>query len=152
MPIYKCEKCDKEFNRKSNYDTHMMRKFSCTKEVIVNHKKRIINRKKQPDTFECRYCKKIFERKFNMERHIAKCTIKKKSDGKMEELMEKMIQLEENNKKLNQLEEENKKMKKMLEETSKKIEKKTEKLTTEITQLKKDNKLIKVVMFSENKK
>ena len=36
MVLYKCNKCNKEFNRKSNYINHINRKFPCNNLVIDN--------------------------------------------------------------------------------------------------------------------
>ena len=36
MVLYKCNKCNKEFNRKSNYINHINRKFPCNNLVIEN--------------------------------------------------------------------------------------------------------------------
>jgi hypothetical protein len=34
MVLYKCEKCNKEFNKKHNYEVHINRKFSCINNYI----------------------------------------------------------------------------------------------------------------------
>ena len=58
MPIYICEKCKKEFNKKSAYASHTMRTNPCVKNIIIN---------------ECSYCKKIFSLKHNLTAHIKIC-------------------------------------------------------------------------------
>ena len=38
MKIYKCDLCNKEFNKKCNYDQHISRKTPCNKNInlIIN--------------------------------------------------------------------------------------------------------------------
>ena len=58
MPNYKCEKCKKEFNKKSGYASHTMRINPCIKSIIIN---------------ECFYCNKIFSLKHNLTAHLKIC-------------------------------------------------------------------------------
>ena len=37
MPIYKCEKCNKEFIKKSAYASHSMRIIPCIKDTNINN-------------------------------------------------------------------------------------------------------------------
>jgi uncharacterized C2H2 Zn-finger protein len=60
MVIYKCEKCNKEFNQKSNYLKHINRKKSC----ISNETNTII--------YKCEKCNKEFNYKTNYLYHINK--------------------------------------------------------------------------------
>jgi DNA-directed RNA polymerase subunit RPC12/RpoP len=57
MPIYKCEKCNKEFKKKSPYAIHTMRTSSCIKDTNT----------------ECSYCNKIFSLKHNLTAHLKIC-------------------------------------------------------------------------------
>jgi len=59
MPIYKCEKCNKEFNKKSAYASHSMRIITCIKDNNNNN--------------ECEYCNKIFSNKYNLRAHLKIC-------------------------------------------------------------------------------
>ncbi len=43
MVCYKCEKCNKEFNQKSNYVKHLNRKTTCIKKLDNEHIINIIN-------------------------------------------------------------------------------------------------------------
>ena len=38
MVLYKCEKCNKEFNQKSNYIRHIYRKKTCILNEVLNEK------------------------------------------------------------------------------------------------------------------
>ena len=101
MPNYKCERCMKEFDQKSNYETHINRKFKC-KEVA--QKSTIFAQKctiSEESNLMCKYCGKEFSRIFTLNRHIDEyCKVKKNNDSKMEEIMTLLIELKESNKKL----------------------------------------------------
>jgi hypothetical protein len=66
MPKYICKKCNKEFNRKSAYDSHIMRIISCVKDTNINN--------------ECSYCKKTFYSKYKLNTHLNICKKKKSYD------------------------------------------------------------------------
>jgi uncharacterized C2H2 Zn-finger protein len=64
MIFYKCEKCNKEFNQKSNYLSHINRKKSCIDIVNnTNINNNIIN-------YKCEKCNKEFNYKTNYLSHI----------------------------------------------------------------------------------
>lgn len=56
--LYKCKKCGKEFNKKSNYKQHRQRKTKCN-----------TNKK----SFKCNDCKKEYGRKDSLARHMKIC-------------------------------------------------------------------------------
>jgi uncharacterized C2H2 Zn-finger protein/glutaredoxin-related protein len=60
MINYICEKCNKEFNKKSNYIKHINRKNPCIKEEINSI------------TYKCENCNKEFDKKINYTNHINK--------------------------------------------------------------------------------
>jgi uncharacterized C2H2 Zn-finger protein len=111
MVFYKCDKCNKEFNQKCNYISHINKKTPC---IDTNEDKNII-------IYKCDKCNKEFKKKFNYITHINR---KIPCDGidhennqlllKVKELENKLLELEqENNIKQNKiilLEEENKKI------------------------------------------
>ena len=111
MVFYKCDKCNKEFNQKCNYISHINKKTPC---IDTNENKNII-------IYKCEKCNKEFKKKFNYITHINR---KIPCDGidqennqlllKVKELENKLLELEqENNIKQNKiilLEEENKKI------------------------------------------
>ena len=92
MVIYICPNCDKQFNRKSNYDNHTInKKKPCNKShFIVPPKSSVIPPitsniasktdniidiiVKRPDTNDdcciCSYCEKSFTRIDNLQRHL----------------------------------------------------------------------------------
>jgi len=61
MVFYKCEKCNKEFNQKSNYMVHINRKKSCN----TNENTNIV-------FYKCEICNKKFNQKCNYLSHINK--------------------------------------------------------------------------------
>ena len=66
MPNFICEKCKKEFSKKSSYASHTMRTSPCIKNIIIN---------------ECSYCNKIFSLKHNLTAHLNICKKKKSVDN-----------------------------------------------------------------------
>jgi hypothetical protein len=62
MVNYTCERCNKTFNHKSNYDQHLNRLKPCTK---INNTLEIIN---NSHVF-CKYCYKPFVNKYSKKRH-----------------------------------------------------------------------------------
>jgi len=66
MVFYKCEKCNKEFNQKSNYLSHINRKNSCISKN--NNDDDNIN----VILYKCEKCNKEFNQKFNYISHINK--------------------------------------------------------------------------------
>jgi len=63
MVLYKCDRCNKEFDKKSNYNSHKNRKRPCKK---ISHKKKI----NKSHDFTCHGCHKIYVSKYNLERHM----------------------------------------------------------------------------------
>ena len=109
MVFYKCEKCNKEFNQKCNYMTHINKKFSC---ISTNEEKNII-------IYKCEKCNKEFNQKCNYITHINKkfsCNSKdlinenkillekiKEIEKENSVILDKNKILEEENKKINEL-------------------------------------------------
>jgi uncharacterized C2H2 Zn-finger protein len=102
MVFYKCEKCNKEFNQKCNYISHINKKNPC---ISTNEEKNII-------IYKCDKCNKEFNQKCNYITHINK---KLPCDGKdlinenkilldkIKELENEKIQMKEENKRINEL-------------------------------------------------
>ena len=67
MVKYTCPKCNKEFDKKSNYDTHMNKKKPCNPELIDNSNK------------TCIHCLKIFSRTTGLSLHRSICPVVKKN-------------------------------------------------------------------------
>ena len=86
MPIYKCDKCNKEFLKKSGYASHSMRVKSCIKDINENN--------------ECIYCNKLFSYKHNLTTHIKICKEKPIIDETQSQIDELKKMFEEQQKKL----------------------------------------------------
>jgi hypothetical protein len=122
MVCYTCDKCNKEFTKKSNYITHQNKKKSCIKENIVdisntlvknitmddNNNNKIINNNEIENTiFNCLFCNQIFSRNDNLQRHIKnRCKIKKYID-ELEITKTKLKEATPENEKLNKIIKEN---------------------------------------------
>ena len=125
MPNYKCARCLKDFDLKSDYTRHINRKFQC-QESAANCSKAAAKCSKieesNDDSIKCNYCGREFTRISSLNVHIrARCKVKKENDNKMEEMMTILIELKESNKeikeKMTKLEEENTKYKKIINNT-----------------------------------
>jgi len=97
MPIHKCEKCNKEFNKKSGYDSHTMRINPCIKSIIIN---------------ECSYCNKIFSLKHNLTAHLKICKEKPIEDDNTQ------LQIKELKKLFDEQQKQNEELNKKVEELS----------------------------------
>jgi hypothetical protein len=130
MVIYKCNLCNKEFNKKSNYDHHLSRKTSCNKNnnhnTIIYPKyildisqiypknellkpnleiKNISNDNLINNNYKCDICNKIFANKCNVYRHKKNICNKKNDNNIINELKTLItIQKDEYDKKINELE------------------------------------------------
>jgi uncharacterized C2H2 Zn-finger protein len=104
MVFYKCEKCNKEFNQKCNYISHINKKFSC---INTNEDKNII-------IYKCDKCNKEFNQKCNYITHINRKIPCDGIDKENNQLLLKVKELEQENSikqnKIILLEEENKKI------------------------------------------
>ena len=71
MPLYKCLRCGKEFDKKYNYDRHLRRKIACP--LSSNFTKLTEPTDK---SFVCNQCNQAFTRLYNLQRHQKlKCNI-----------------------------------------------------------------------------
>ena len=128
MPNYKCERCLKEFNKKCNYNNHILRKIKCKNAApkctdpapkCTGLKS---NEETKEDAIKCNYCGAIFTRGSSLTRHIeSRCKVKKENDNKMEELMTILIEIKDSNNELKEdvkkLKEENTKYKNIINNT-----------------------------------
>ena len=90
MVFYKCNKCNKEFNQKCNYMSHINKKFSC---ISTNEEKNII-------IYKCDKCNKEFNQKCNYITHINRKISCDGIDSKNNQLLLKIKELENINKEL----------------------------------------------------
>jgi uncharacterized C2H2 Zn-finger protein len=117
MVSYICNKCNKEFNRKSNYITHINRKFTCNKNSVTNTDNLVVeniitkysnsvseSRITPKQNYKCEKCYKEFNKKSNYMAHINKknsCTSNNLIDEnkillyKIKELENKIINITE---------------------------------------------------------
>ena len=89
MTLYTCDKCKKEFNRKSSYDNHLLRKNPCKLDLSINN--------------ECTFCNKTYTTKYNLTKHLNNCTIKSLEENKLEQIEELRKMLLEQQKKIEEL-------------------------------------------------
>jgi len=88
---YVCSICNKGYDRKSNYNSHLKRKIRCI--PLKNENTQHIN---DENPMQCKYCKEIYSRKDSLKRHIEKrCKLKLKFD--FEQLKQEINILKENN-------------------------------------------------------
>jgi hypothetical protein len=89
MTLYVCDICKKEFNRKSTYDTHLIRKNPCKLDNSIDN--------------QCQYCEKSYTTKFNLNKHLKSCAKKLLEDDKQQQINELKKLLFEHQKKLEEL-------------------------------------------------
>ena len=68
MVIYKCETCSKIFDKKCNYDRHLMRKNKCSSIIVMEPIKKVLNLEEveletSDETYICDFCDKSFKNK-----------------------------------------------------------------------------------------
>lgn len=139
MVNHTCPKCFKVFDKKSTYQYHINKKFSCVQNQYINiEPQNILNSNtqntqktiifeekneniKNNDLFCCDFCNKNFNRSDNFKRHLKICKEKKNQDLQKENIFKLLLERDEQIKKM---EEDNKKKdedKKNLENYIKKI-------------------------------
>ena len=130
MPRFICDGCGKEFARKENLDYHI-KNNSC---------------KENP--FACENCGRKFTTKTSMIRHMkTTCAVKKEQDAKKDEILERLIQMEEQLKvEKKEREQEAEKVKIALKEKDKQVKK----LKTDIKQLTNENRKLRTVSKNIN--
>lgn len=118
MVEYKCDKCQKYFNKKSNFISHINRKNPCSLspqslQSPPNSPPEIelISEK----VFSCQYCDKIFTRKDHLTRHLnGRCKSKSDTPKQKEEIFQKLMreveELKLKNREIDQIKKENMKM------------------------------------------
>ena len=96
MVVYKCNKCNKTFNRKSSYDNHLKRKNPCTpysaddskiKPNVPKTEQSFQNRNESK--FKCEFCHRTYSRKPNLNKHLKIC--KNKEDNSLKEELFKLL-------------------------------------------------------------
>jgi hypothetical protein len=155
MKDYKCENCNKKFDRKSNYDSHVNRKNPCNKLLLSdkiienkdcadivesNDKLKIITQidnnyiQKCLNEYKCAYCNKKYTQRGNIVTHIKyHCKKVKEIENEKHVIFTKLKQEQEENR--------SKEIEKKLLETEKKLLE-----TQEILALKEENQKIKLTL------
>ena len=105
MVEYKCDKCNKIFNKKSNFTKHINRKNKCKSKEIVNIQNIPENTQNIPEIYpklsdnketkmKCSYCDKIFVYKSGLYRHTKlRCKVKKEKN--YDKLVREIAELKE---------------------------------------------------------
>ena len=138
MVKYICERCDKIFDHKGNYQSHLNKKNPCKYTNIQKGTLRYIDRPDQHNdliSYECKYCKKQFTTNSSMNRHIRLFCREKKEEEKIEFLAAKFQKISQM---FELMEKQNKTFVKQNNKLLKKIEK-LEKNPKKITINKNDN-------------
>jgi hypothetical protein len=98
MSNFVCLKCSKSFSTKQRLDYHVLN---------VNCERKL---------YKCKYCNNKFSSRSSMYRHVKiNCRINKDNYNEKEEILNRLVKLEEENKKIRVLERENKELKKMIQ-------------------------------------
>jgi hypothetical protein len=145
MVVHTCDKCLKEFNKKSHYIQHINKKLSClniddktTEDLqefakncnnlqkiaencknLQNNTEKSLNLEEDNKTIDCKYCFKNFYSLYTLKRHIEKCKIKKLEDEKKENIFNNLIEKEKINdlfKMYEQIKKENEEKNKLINE------------------------------------
>jgi hypothetical protein len=149
MVSYKCDRCGKSYDHKSEYVRHINRKNPCRSDQFDDQK--VINKiqnntqeiqketqegKKMKKDWICTYCNKKFTTNSSYNRHMLKfCKVKKQQDNAKEDLLQKLIK---------QMEVQNEELKKEMRKQNVKMD--------EMVQIIKQNKEEISQLKSENKK
>lgn len=146
MVNYTCERCQKQFNRKSNYDYHINNKKNQCKlnihdestmnptESNLNPNESNSSSKNNVKVYECKYCQNIFSTSSNLSKHIKKSCKDKKNLDEQEKIIEenKLLknQLVQQSKDMAEQTKQIEELKRMFYEFSKKDNKRTNKNIT----------------------
>jgi len=102
MKIYKCITCNKEFNKKSTYNSHLARIIPCVKS---NNNK-------------CSYCNKSYSNKSNLIKHFKICKEKNNTDHTLSQIEELKKMLFEQHKKFEEQQQKIEEQQKQINELS----------------------------------
>lgn len=129
MAEFTCVVCNKVFTRKASLVYHTNNSVCRPKHINNMHNiendedNKIDNEINEPNekVYECNFCARTFNKKTSMYRHMRyNCKIKKKDNNEKDDILARLVLLEEDNKKLR---EENKQMKGQIEKVMKTTDK-----------------------------
>jgi len=90
MVVHTCVRCEKEFNKKSNYLQHLSKKNQCKLKAEINRNQSNINLNNENSAFSdlsdefnkyiCNHCKKSYVNKYVLNKHILSCKVKLNND------------------------------------------------------------------------
>ena len=100
MVVHICERCKKEFNKKSNYLQHLSKKNVCKLKAEIAVTVAILAKKADLETIsdtECEHCKNTYSSIYKLKRHLITCKVKLNNEliNKNNELNNKLLQLEQ---------------------------------------------------------
>ena len=128
-----CSKCNTVFNRKSNYDYHINKKFDCIqkniKDAEIKNDFPIFPKTFQlfpienNINFSCHCCVKEYSTKGNLTKHLKNCKIKINNDNEKENIFKLLLEKDKQYKEeMNELKKQNKFVMKQNEKLIKKID------------------------------
>lgn len=124
MVVYKCDRCNKEFDPKCNFRSHKNRKFPCQnitingaiEPTVKDQQHAIIDAvdgSHQQKEYKCTYCNKSFAFKNSLKRHVQnRCNIKQQIEKDKEVIFEKLMA------EMNEIKKENKRLRSALQKTN----------------------------------
>ena len=105
MVVHTCERCKKNFDKKSHYLDHIGRKYPCKQIIqapkIIQEPINLFKTEENPvninilEKNECMHCKKVYSNIYNLNKHLLICKVKLNN-----EINNKLANLEEKNKKM----------------------------------------------------
>jgi hypothetical protein len=78
MVLYKCTRCNKEFNKISHYKRHINRKYKCIEKPLINSVMNSVPLIEQCNNNRhvCNFCNRSYSRKPNLNKHLKTCKVK----------------------------------------------------------------------------
>ena len=151
MVEYKCDKCNKIFARKYDFNKHQKRKFPCKSKEPTSIQNIPENTHDIPEIYpkiseklenniKCVYCNKIFVYKSGLYRHIKlRCKVKKEHDEEKQKIFDRLV------KEVDEIKNDNKELKDEINKIKSKTKKK---ITIKNSNINSNNK-IQIIAFGK---
>jgi hypothetical protein len=158
MVVHKCNVCFKEFSKKSHYDQHKNKKFSCKPntqnyteipqnktDIPKNYTENTQNHTKNTENgFDnnknnCKYCLKKFSRSDSLNRHLQTCKIIKLENEKKQNIYNNLVENDILKKQMEEIIENNNKMTEMFKKQNEELKKQNEELNNKMIEILKKN-------------